>query len=216
MAAYASRATRVTVTPRGQRRLREAERVITAAMERSMRRAATEYKRILASTMPDPEEEAQLLSEGIAFGNRIGSQGMVGTPDDDRFLKVGMLSLRAAIMASPITVTVTGPQITITTAADQDINRRSGFSWATRRRGIVGPTLPFNRRLMQAMNDGGVWEVRRRTENMLNPEDDVYTPRMIKTLPPRGGRQIARAEVRELARADLRRAVARALRQVGA
>lgn len=218
--------TRVEITASGKKKLKAIEAAVNGATERALRDGAREYKQVLAAAMPDDEEEAQLLSQGSALAFTRSKTGRhqwrqrsrVGTPDGGRFLKIGgMLPLREAILVSSVTVTKTGPRtMTMTTARDAEINARSGFFWETANRGVQGPTLPFNRNLMQAMNDGGVWEVQPRTTRLLNPEDGVVTPLMIKTLQPRRGRQVAQAEVVPKIHASIERRVKRALKQIRA
>lgn len=226
MASFTTQKTHAEVTAKGKNKIKRIERALLEAMERTLRNGARDYKRTLAATMPDEEEEAELLSVGdadiaVPAGNMVHSIGVesdVGTPEGGRFLKVGgMLPLRQAILRSSVTITKRGPRtLVMTTAKDSEINAKSGFSWATRQRGIQGPTLPFNRNLMQAMNDGGVWEVFPRGGRLLNPDEGVLATRMVKTLQPRQGRELAAAEIRPKIRASMERALKRAAKAASA
>lgn len=223
MAEFKLSKTHVEITASGKKKIKAIDAAVEAAMERVLRAGAREYKQLLAAEMPDEEEEAELLSAGdadiaVRAGtgiHSIGTEADVGTPKGGRFLKIDMLSLQDAILQSSIEVTKTGKRsMQVVTARDSEINARSGFSWQTHGRGIQGPTRPFNRNLMGAMNDGGVWEVFPRGGRLLNPDQGVLATRMVKTLQPRHGRQTAQAVVRPKVHAALERAIARALKQV--
>lgn len=224
MASFQLSKTRAVITASGKRKIKAIETEMMETIERRLRIAALEYKKALAEKMPDAVEEAQLLSVGtadVAVRGRsivisIGAVPNVGTPTGGRFQKIGMLPLREAILRSSVTVTKSGPRtLRMTTAKDSEINRRSGFSWKTHQHGIQGPTFPFNHNLMQAMNDGGVWEVTPRGGRLLNPEDGVLATRMIKTLHPRRARETTRAEMVPKFRASLKIALKRAVKRAG-
>ena len=216
------------LTASGKRKLKQMESVAAAAIESAMVRTMPRYKKLLASFSPTATQEAQLLSEGQIFEGRYVSRGprkgelaanerMVGTPTGGRFLRGGgMVSVRQAIARSQVIVGPgRGGRITVTTARAAEINDMTGFSWDTKHRGIQGPTWPYNHQLMQALEDGGVWEVRRQTQNLLNPEPGVYAGRMIKTLEPWGMYKKARVAIRDEMAANIKNDVAKALKGIG-
>ena len=67
----------------------------------------------------------------------------------------------------------------------------------TKSRGLVGPTLPFNKNLIGALENGGLWVVEPRTDKLLNPQPGLYTERMVKTLQPIGMFRQAKATLVE-------------------
>lgn len=217
-------ATRPKLTAQGKAKVKRVTAAIEQALREELERQAAAYKRLAARYAPSPGDEAQLLSEGVAAftfssgeGDRgFGPGGVVGTPAGGRFQRIlPMMPMRLAIELAPIQTTVAGSRVTVRTLEVRALNRVTGFSWATRRRGIQGPTLPFNRRYAEALNDGGTWTVRPRTRALLNPEPGVNTGLMVKTLQPTGFLTRARAEVRRTAPARIKAAVSKAMRAAG-
>jgi hypothetical protein len=216
---------KLTITVKGKKKIQEAERAVRFATVQAMLRTMPEYLRLLASFSPTPTQERQLLSEGTIFGGRYVTRGprkgeletsqqTVGTPKGGRFLRTGnQMSVRAAIAESEPVVRSTPARIFVTTARAQEINAKTGFSWRTKHRGIQD-TEPYNHRLMQALEDGGVWEVRRRSSALLNPEPGVYAGRMIKTLEPWGMYRRARVAIRDKMAANIKADVAAALKRL--
>jgi hypothetical protein len=217
-----------TMTQQGKDKIGRAQKAVAAAVEASLQRTAANFKKRLAQFSPAPMEEAQLLSEGQVFESRTVTRGkrkgqfevstrVVGTPEGGRFLRrPPMMSLRRAIAASPVKITMTKTGVgrfNLEMARARDLNLLTGFSWKTKRRGVQGPTLPFDRKWVQALEYGGVWEVRRRGAELLNPEDGVLAGRMIKTVEPWGMYRQAKLAVRAEAKADLKEALSQALKK---
>lgn len=192
----------IVLTPQGQAKLARAIRAVGDAIQIGLAREMQALRAAAAARAPSPDEEAQLLSRGVSTnqpGGNVTASGEIGTPDGGRFIKVGdMLPLREAMADERIRTVRQLDQFFAGIGDPETLNARTGFSWATRRRGIQGPTLPFNRAYVQAMERGGVWIVKPRPENRsfgnattgfvqgnLEPEDGVYTREMVKTLPPR-------------------------------
>lgn len=193
-----------TLTPQGKLRIENFISLLRVRMPATVEKIADTLKAKAAENAPSESQEARLLSAGVAQdGPRAGQT--VGTPDGGRFFRMGsMLSMRAAIKASPNQVITTESKFTVRTASASWINQRTGFYWFTKRRGLQGPTLPFNRNYLQALEYGGaVWVVRPRLAGInlnnlnaimkvmmgggplgLHPEDGVFTSSMIKTMPP--------------------------------
>jgi hypothetical protein len=200
-------------------------RIIEAVRRESEAAAAfgvLELRRLAAANAPSPQEEAELLSRGVAQDGRNAGQ-TVGDPLDGRFLREGEnISLREAIATDPVQQsTLSGGVLVAGTGSTSRINRLTGFSWRTRMSGTRGPTQPFNRAYVQAVENGGAyWMVTPREaegSRVLVPETGVKTMEMIKTMRPYGMFRKARAEGRPLVlegvRERLRDAAARASRQ---
>jgi len=219
---------RLVLTETGRQKLISVALAARAASEEGLRQAMIGGRAVAAAAAPSPEDEARLLSQGLAEGTvrDVFSSGgtIVGTNEEGRFLRMqgpaaGMMSTREAILDDPVVITSGRDQVRGTTGRAERINAITGFSWITRRRGLQGPTFPFNRRLLQAWEWGGaVWRVVPRPENrsrMLEPEPGLAVRAMTKTVLPRGmfrrARQFATAEGRPAIMARIREAV----RQVG-
>jgi len=188
----------IVLTPTGQEKLRRAVNAVGQALQIGLAREMQLLRTEASLRAPSSEEEAEMLSRGVpdnlAGGNLVSSGGEVGTPNGGRFLRLGsMIPVREAISQEPIS---TGRQLDRIVAGignPEWINARTGFSWDTRKRGVQGPTLPFNRAYIQTLERGGAaWVVVPRPENRgprglpgtLEPEEDVLTRRMVKTLKP--------------------------------
>lgn len=180
------------LTADGQRKIEAAIQAATSALARGSAREVRRARQVAAANAPSPEVEARLLSRGAAEGG-FGRQGPagpnVGTPEGGRFLRESMLSVQEAIATDPvITERTLGPAAIVVarTGNPTIINAKTGFFWRTRKRGIQGPTYPFNRAYVQALENGGaVWVVVPRSgTKALEPEPGVLARRMVKTLPP--------------------------------
>ncbi len=143
----------------------------------------------------------------------------VGTPDYGRFLKQGgEVPIRQAILEEEPEVSLIGTQVTVSIGMAQAINERTGFYWSTRKRGVQGPTYPFNRALLQALEFGGaIWRVIPRSgTRALEPEPRVFAQEMYKTVVPRRMYGNALTQLRTQLRTDwigaLRRSVRRSTR----
>lgn len=183
----------LTLTPKGQQKLEAAILAAKQAVQVWAAREVIDLRDEAARRAPSSEEEAKLLSRGLAQGGmglgiNVGI-GVFGTPDGDRFLRQGdQVSLREAITTDPIKTSDSGDRFYAGVGSSQRINEKTGFYWRTRRRGIIGPTEPFNRNYLRAVEDGGlVWTVTPRPDNknrVLEPEDGRVTREMLKTIPP--------------------------------
>jgi hypothetical protein len=143
---------------------------------------------VAAKNAPAPEVEGRLLSRGVAEGGRL-SGATIGTPEGGRFLRESFVSVQEAIATDPVITERTAGPATLVVARTGNpaiINAKTGFFWRTRKRGIQGPTYPFNRAYVQALENGGaVWVVvPRQGTRGLEPEPGVLAKRMVKTLPP--------------------------------
>jgi len=230
-------AIQAVLTAKGEAKL---DRVVAAAKLASMeasKRGATQMRRRASAIAPSPEEEARVLSRGFAtpvfFGVRAEDRrsksnptgimpsrsvkgGYIGTPNYDRFYRGrGMVDMQVAILDDPITITIREDIISADTGRPARINRRTGFFWM-RRRGEEGPTLPFNRALVQAYEFGGAtWVVVPRPDGFtLEPEPYIFTPRMVKTVRPyrmytramMGGRETFKRSLNQMLRQKVRSA----------
>ena len=227
-------------------------------------RAVTAMRQKAAELAPSPDEEARILSRGIASGGkalvslpwagqlytktgrgpvsgRSLRGGLIGTPEGNRFIRgaaFGVMPMQQAILSDRIDVSREfmtrtslirrggGPPqvragqafegIVARTGFADTINRRTGFYWLTRRKGIRGPTQPFNNSLVQAYEYGGMtWIVVPRPGTTgLEPEPLVYAQRMRKTVRPyrmylraaQAGRRPALADLRKTLRSEVRKA----------
>lgn len=200
----------LALTPKGDRKL-------TAVLDSVMRTLRTRVpgevgraRAVAAVNAPSPAVEAELLSKGQS------DQGVVGTPDDGRFIKNGMVPVQVAIASDPVDLEETADRVVASTGRPSRINLRTGFSWQTRRRGEQGPTLPFNGNLVQALEDGGTWVVTPRPgTRSLEPQPNVFTQRVVKTLPPFRMYAQARAQRALPATLAIGEAVKRDVRKVG-
>lgn len=139
----------------------------------------------IVSRTPDLNEEGKLLSKGIITGGGKYPQGEVGIQEGGRFLKQDYLSVQNAIRAEKVEVEKTGTLVIGKFGNTRRINSRAGFWWRVASGGMR-KTLPFNHRLIQAMEHGGTWNVRPRTNKYLHPEPGVKAERMRKTIKPVG------------------------------
>jgi hypothetical protein len=180
------------LTPKGQRKIQAALQAAAQAAQIGVAREVQGLRAEAARRAPSSEDEARLLSRGVAQGNMGGlgfGLGIFGTPEGGRFLRQGgQVSLREAIVTEPIQTQRKFDRIVAGIGSPGRINARTGFYWATGRRGIQGPTEPFNRAYLQAVENGGlVWTVRPRPDNrrgLLEPEPGRLTRQMLKTIPP--------------------------------
>ena len=165
-----------------------------------------------------------MLSRGVVEGGVKGRslaglqfrQGFIGTPEGERFIRQGeQVSLREAIVTDPLRTTRRLDLMLAGIGDTKRINRLTGFFWNTRKRGIQGPTLPFNEAYVQAMEDGGlIWTVVPRPGTKgLEPEPGIVAQRMRKTVGPyrmfRGTLFSRQAGMRERLMAQIRSAVQR-------
>jgi hypothetical protein len=172
------------LTPKGQQKLQAAINAAAQAAQIWAAREAQTLRAEAARRAPSAEEEAELLSRGVS-----PTSGVLGTPEGGRFVRQGgQTSLREAIATDPIRTRRQIDRITAGIGNVARINTLTGFYWGTRRRGIQGPTEPFNRAYLQAVENGGaIWVVVPRPDNRsgrLEPEPDRVTRQMIKTMPP--------------------------------
>lgn len=188
----------IVLTPSGQAKIRRAVDAAGQALQVGLAREMQLMRAEASLRAPSSEEEAYLLSRGqatsLAGGNLIAS-GEVGTPDGGRFIRQGtMVPVREAIGQEPISTGRRFDRIVAGIGNPEWINARTGFSWDTRKRGVQGPTLPFNRAYIQTLENGGAaWIVVPRSDNRgprglpgaLEPEEGMLTRQMVKTLQPR-------------------------------
>lgn len=204
---------RWVLTPQGRRKIEAVTLAVRQALERGLAFEALAMRAAAAALAPSPDDEAKLLSMGRAAGGAFSGQ-ILGTPEGGRFQRLGgQISLREAIATDPIQIR-RGLRVLVGTGAPATINARTGFFWQTRKRGLQGPTEPFNRAYVQAVENGGVvWTVvPRDSRRSLEPEDSVFVRTMTKTMPPFQMFRRAVAGRREAARARLRATVRKAAR----
>lgn len=163
-----------------------------------------------------------MLSRGVptdwVFSRDRSAGPLIGTPEGGRFVRTTELSLREAIATDAIVVHRRSPtQVAVGTGSPEAINAKTGFRWNTRRRGLQGPTFPFNFAWVQAVEDGGaVWVVVPRAGNrFLEPEPGVLTNRMVKTVQPHRMFATARMAERAVTVAQVEHDVVQAVRGVG-
>lgn len=198
---------------------------VRQALQIGIAREIIDMRAVASGFAPSPGEEAELLSRGVPGSGpgqaRAGAgiaAGIVGTPEGGRFIRQGVqVSLREAILTDRIMQTSSPDRVTAGTGNPAAINQKTGFFWQTRRRGIQGPTQPFNFAYLQAVEDGGVvWVVRPRSGTRgLEPEPGIITHTMVKTMPPFQMYRRARFMRRDLARQRLLVEVRAAAREVG-
>lgn len=173
-------------------------RAAAEAVQIGLAREMLELRTEVSMRAPSSEQEAKLLSEGIVqniAGGNVFSGGYVGTPDGGRFQRLGdQIPIREAIYTEPIRTSRSFDKLMAGIGNPEWINARTGFSWDTRKRGVQGPTFPFNRAYVQTLENGGAsWVVVPRPDNVaarglpgaLEPEDGLLTRKMVKTLQPR-------------------------------
>jgi len=225
------------LTPAGQARLQKIVKRMTGDISTELKKAVVKVKNEVAALAPSPEEEAVMLSVGVAADGTAAGQE-TGVPSGGRFFRDGkMIPIREAILRAPVTERIEGGVILLSSASAAWINARTGFSWHTKRRGLQGPTLPFNRAYVQTLENGGaVWVVIPRERDYdsanlaaifgsggagkrsfttvkkgLNPAPGVYTSEMVKTLQPRGMFRQARGAGRLIVEKSLRAACRRTI-----
>lgn len=180
----------LVLTAKGQAKLTAFVAAVRAGAAGAVGFAAVEVKAAVVAATPSPEEEGRLLSQGTSEGNLGGAGfgvGVFGTTEGGRFLREGgMMPLREAIERDPIQSSARGGLVTAGFGSPTRINAITGFSWMTRKRGVQGPTLPFNAAYVQALENGGViWVVVPRPgTKALEPEPGKIARRMVKTLAP--------------------------------
>jgi len=205
------------LTPKGRAKLAAVLSAAHAASATGLAREVRRNRGLAAANAPSPAEEARLLSTGVAAAGRL--EGVtVGTDEGGRFIRgQGMTTIRDAIQIDPVVTWAANDQVFAGTGNPAAINARTGFFWNTRRRGIQGPTFPFNHALVQAFEDGGaVWiVVPRPGTRALEPEPGVLTHRMVKTVPPYLMYARARQGQRPIAREHLKQDIRQAVRRVG-
>jgi hypothetical protein len=205
----------LTLTAKGRAKI---AKVLAAAIQgaeeglfdvvRTMREGAAELA-------PTPAQEGDLLSVGTSTDSLLGG-GEIGTTEGGRFLRSGMIPVQEAIRVDPIEVDrASGTNVvTAATGDPQRINARTGFSWLTRNRGEQGPTLPFDHKWVQALEDGGAWTVTPRGNWLLEPEPGVTASAMHKTVAPHHMYQRARLQNRVGARNRVMAIIRQRVREV--
>jgi hypothetical protein len=177
----------VTLTATGRAKLTRVLTVAREAAQAASAFAAIDLKAAVSAAAPSEDEEARMLSAGV--GTAGGGLASFGTPEGGRFLREGaMVSMREAIARDPlVTVPGTPDRVGVGFGNATAINAQTGFSWKTRKRGVQGPTLPFNEAYVQALENGGViWVVVPRPgTKMLEPEEGRFARTLYKTLIPR-------------------------------
>ena len=141
-------------------------------------------KSSVTSYCPSAEEEASQLSFGIT-----GEGSSLGIPQGNRFL-------RSEDGGSGIPVMDAIKQDVPKSISDgysfgnvARLNDKTVFSWK-RGSGQMLSTKPFNGNYLMALENGGTWEVvprddRPAGDQWLNPEGNILTKSMTKTLQPR-------------------------------
>lgn len=210
--------TTLRLTAQGERKLQNCVNAAFQAARAGLRREVTRMRTDASQAAPSPEEEARLLSRGVIQSGRL-SGITAGVPEGGRFMREGLMSMSEAIRLDPVVEGSTdfgfaGSTIVLMGTGDPtQLNRLTGFFWRTRRRGMQGPTFPFNQRLAQAYEFGGlVWiVVPRPGTRALEPEQGVLAQRMAKTVPPfamyRRARLGRRAQAVNALRQDIRQRV---------
>src|SRR6185295_18196799 len=160
----------ITLTAKGLKKLQDAMQAAAEAAQIGLAREMQGLRAEVSLRAPSSDEEAVMLSEGIAqniAGGNVFQGGYVGTPDGGRFMRLGqMVPIREAIYSEPIRTRRQLDRIVAGIGDPDWINARTGFSWDTRKRGVQGPTLPFNRAYVQALERGGAsWVVVPRPDN---------------------------------------------------
>jgi hypothetical protein len=197
----------VTLTPAGQLKINSVIRAAIQGAEIGLFRAVEAMRDRAAAIAPSPTEEAELLSAGTPDGGFFGG-ATIGTPW--AFLREGMVPVQEAIRTDPIVVERAGGATSLVQASTGSVSRisaRTGFSWMTRSRGVQGPTLPYDRQWLYALEFGGAWEVTPRGDWQLEPEEGIFASRMHKTVAPRAMYSRARATGRGIAMSTVANAI---------
>ncbi len=203
------------ITAEGQAKLERVLANVNESLQRRLPLGVIRLRRLASRRAPSEEVEAQLLSQGQAVGG-LFTGTTIGDPEDGRFLRLGGdVSLREAIDTEPVTFLQRGLRTVVGVCSAARINEKTGFSWSTRSRGPQGPTRPFQGQYVQALeNGGGVWRVVPRAgTRTLEPETGIFTPAMVKTLPPIGMFRQAVADGRAEVVEDITESVRAAARQ---
>lgn len=172
----------LNITPAGQAKIASIVLAAVQGAEIGLFRAVEVMRERAAALAPSAEEEAELLSAGQAAEGFFGGS-QVGTPH--AFTRAGMVPVQEGIRTDPIVVERRGNTILASTGSVSAISARTGFSWMTRQRGVQGPTLPYDRQWLAALEFGGAWEVVPRGNWWLEPEPGIFTRAMHKTVAPR-------------------------------
>lgn len=205
----------LTMTPKGRQKM---AKILAAAIQGGqlgLQDSAATMRTTASMLAPSPDEEATLLSVGAPEGDFFGS-ATIGTPEGGRFLRAGtMVPVREAIVTDPILVErLSGNMVWASTGVPERINARTAFWWMTRRRGVQGPSYPYENRWLEALEEGGAWDVVPRGDWLLEPEPGVTATRMHKTVSPRHMYTRARVQHRAAARAAIIGAVRARVRSV--
>ena len=179
-------------TQKGLQKLGDFLAAVRSSWELAAAREVDAVRNMASTLAPSPAEEARILSEGVIADSSPFAGATVGTPEGGRFIRQGQqVSMQEAIRTDRIEVQQAGTTSLVGTGRPSRINRRTGFYWNTRRRGIQGPTEPFNRALVQSYEYGGIiypfgqWTVEPRPgTGKLEPEPGVSALRMTKTVEP--------------------------------
>lgn len=214
------------MTAAGKRKTAKLAKAIDQAIEEALTRAGNRFRLKAAELAPTPEDEARLLSQGRIL-QRVGRQrkgrpaeDTVGTPEGGRFRRIrGMKSMQTALRTAPVEVSRTKAGFVVRVGDIRKINQITGFYWMVKRNKfgrptLEGPTRPFDRKLLQAYENGGTWIVTRRTENLLNPAPKVYAGRMLKTLPRIAMLRQAKALTATRNKQDIDQSIRRAMKRV--
>ena len=163
----------------------------------AMKDIAGTIKMEASKNTPDLQEESIILSKGkvteMYAGGKKWLNETVGRPVGGRFFKAGeQLSVKTAILREEPKINNAGNRITLELGNVQEISKKSGFSWE-RSGGEVLNTLPFNGRLLQALEygsaaDNNIWIVVPRPDRKkLYPEPHVGgITKMEKIMPAYG------------------------------
>jgi hypothetical protein len=192
----------IRITSAGNAKLKAILEAARKAGAKELYESTLEARKVAAATAPSPEEEARMVSIGtpddLIAGRRaagrdlrgFASSGLVGTNEGGRYIWAeGTMPIQKAIAEDPVAMKLGSDEIRATTGHAKLINQATGFSWITRHRGLQGPTRPFNKRFLEALEFGGVWQVKPRRDNkqgLLEPEDGLLTTGMTKTVGPHG------------------------------
>lgn len=176
---------KMQITSKGLAKFQSFKALIRVEAQSSIIKGVGVLRANAASRAPGQREEAELVSQGAPGGaGKYPGGGIVGIPDGGRHIPEGP-GVRTAILDSPIEVAPIPTGSVAWTGSAERINRAADFSWNTATRGRQGPTQPFNRNFLMALEEGGVWIVVPRTRALLNPEPGVTAGIMGKTIKPR-------------------------------
>lgn len=151
-----------------------------------------------AAQYGEDEEKKTLMQGFVTEGNNMGGR-LVGTDEGGRLVQWTPLH-RIIRMSKPLTLSIMehiswepagyilgpGKLISAQICRADEINELARF-WYERRGGSRLQANPFNGRYIESVEDGGVWDVRPRSDNKghkLSPEWGVLARAMSKTITP--------------------------------